>query len=210
MNKVRLFVTLSAALLIAASSSIAGDGGERHIKVKIDSAGETFDVGDMEVGETRQFFTEAGEEVVVTREDDGYTLSLDGREIELVSPGEHRLAVRLDAEKGEDGLDVLLSKVVEVGDEGENVFLVSGDDAGGDGHDVFVWHEDDAGEGGSHSLSFMVKKDVLSQVLASGVLDKLDEATRQEIIDEIEKAEGNTVVHSATRTIVIDKDDVEN
>ena len=73
MNKVRLFVTLLTALLLTATFSFAHEEQEHHkFKLKLHGEGEALVLEDMEVGETRQLYTESGKEVVATRTEDGY------------------------------------------------------------------------------------------------------------------------------------------
>lgn len=48
----------------------------------IDSEPETFAIGPLEEGESRQFFTQDGDEIVVSRDEDGRTIELNGKEIQ--------------------------------------------------------------------------------------------------------------------------------
>lgn len=210
MKRIRFFTPLLAALLALAAAGFAHE--EKHaMKVKIVGDGDAIEVGDLEVGETRQFFTDSGKEVVVTREEHGYELSVDGREIDVVSPGDHHGAavVTIDRE-GDDGkIDVRIKKkIVRVHDD-ENVFFFSGDEGGEhEGHEVIVW-TGDGGDGEGHPTFTMSidAKSVADRVLESGVLDRFDEATRREILDAIDRASKHRVLHTGSETIVIDSED---
>lgn len=209
MSKTRLTAFLLPILLFAATASFAHE--EKHvIKLKVAGDDDVIVVDDLEVGETRQVFTDSGKEVVVTREENGYELSVDGREIDVVSPGDHHgtAEVTIDGESGEKKVDLRVKKVIKVHD-GENVFFFSGDEGEDEeGNEVLVW-TGDGEEGESHATVSigMDVKSVADRVLESGVLDKLDEATRQEILDEIEKAEKHRVIRTGTKTIVFDKEE---
>ncbi len=204
MNKVRFFVTLITALLVTGTFVFAHEGEEHHkMKIKLGHDMEAIEIEDMEVGETRQFFTDEGKEIVVTREEHGYELSVDGKQIDIVSAGDHHGASVISV-GGDDGehVNVFVKKMVMSDDEGDpGVFVVSGDDIGED----FVWTTD-TGEHAGVSV-FVQKKDVLSHVLESGVLDQLDSATRGEIIRVIEEAEGDEAHRVIRKKKIVRKDD---
>lgn len=195
MNKVRIFVTLITALAVTGTFVFAHEVEERHhMKIKLGADAEAIEVEDMEIGETRQFFTEDGKEVVITREEQGHKLTVDGKEIDIFSPGGHHGAsvIDIDGEEGEGHVNVFVKKMVMGGGEGdgdENVFVFSGDDEGEHG-EHFVWTEE-GGDDANVSVFVTKKKDVLSHVLESGVLDQLDTATRDEIVRVIKEAEGS-------------------
>ncbi len=208
MNKVRLFITLITALLVTGTFVFAHEGEERHkMKLKFGLDMEAIEIEDMEVGETRQFFTEEGKEVVVTREEQGYELTVDGKEIDIFSPGGHHGAsvVHLDGDEGEGHVNVFVKKMVMGEGDGEgdeSVFVFSGDDEGEHGeHENFVWTTE-GGEDANVSIFVNKKKDVLSHVLESGVLDQLDTAARDEIIRVIKEAEGSEGHHVIRKKIV--------
>lgn len=231
MNKLRFFLLALTALLLVTSFSFAGEDhdGERHHKVKIKIAGdgngvESFDFGDIEVGETRQFFTDSGKEVTITRDEDNYTVNVDGKDIDIHTSGHHGASV-IDID-GEEGHKVkVITKTMHIsgdGEEGENVFVFkTGGEHGehvfhsehGDEHGEhsFVWISDDEG---SKSHDFVIKKsNVLSHVLESDALDGLDEETRERIIKAIKEGEKTSMPHAAhgAKMIVIDAEiDEEN
>ncbi len=210
MNKVRFFVTLITALLVTGSFVFAHEVEERHkMKLMFGADAEAIEIEDMEVGETRQFFTEEGKEVVITRGEQGYELTVDGKEINILSPGDHHGASfididGIDVEEGEGLVKVSVKGMVmgEADGEGEaNVFVFSGDDEGEHGeHESFTWTEQ-GGEDAAVSI-FVQKSDILSQVLESGVLDQVDEAARDEIIRVIKEAEASEGHHVIRKKIV--------
>lgn len=204
MNKLRLFLTALVALLLVTSFSFAGEDhdGEHHkMKIKIagDGAGiESFDIGELEVGETHQLFTDSGKEVNITRDEDGYTVNVDGKDIDIHTSGHHgaKVITRTMSFSGH-------------GEENENIFIMAGDGEEGEhGEHSFVWISDDENTK-DHDISFMIKKqDVLSHVLESKALDGLDEDTRQRIIDAIKSGEKASRPHTihGSKTMVIDVD----
>lgn len=70
-------------------TSRAVDGQEPSLQVKMlgleGADGEAIDIGSLEPGETRTFTSASGKDVVVTRGDEGVTLSVDGKQIQLPS-----------------------------------------------------------------------------------------------------------------------------
>ena len=193
MKRLSFFVTLIAALALAASFSFAGEGEAHHrFKFKVDADSEAIVVDDLAVGETRQFFTDSGKEVIVTREEDGVKLTVDGKEINVDTlHGLHGTAiVNVDSEKGEDGenVHVFIKKIIAHGDgeEGEHAVVWHGTGGEGEAHDVMVW-TDEEGEGQA-TVTIAMAPDVAESVLASGVLDDLDPAKREAILKAIKDA----------------------
>lgn len=80
------FFGLIAALALVTTATVADDVEiiEKH-KAKIviagDAEAEVFEVEDLEVGESRQFFTDDGREVVILRSEDGFDITIDGESI---------------------------------------------------------------------------------------------------------------------------------
>lgn len=190
MKRLRFFVTLATALVIAATFSFADEGETHHrFKLKVDADSEAIVIDDLEVGETRQFFTDSGKEVLVTRKEDGLELTVDGKEIEVATPhGLHGAAiVDVDSEDGEH-VNVFVKTLVAPGDgeEGEHAFVWHGEGGEHATHDVTVWTGE---EGESHaSVSIAVAPDIAEKVLESGALDDLDPATRDKVLEAIRDA----------------------
>ena len=97
-------VLLGALLLGLAGNAMAGDEtrvtmaievvGEdstngKHFMIKSDDLG--FDLEDMQVGESRSIVDESGQNILVTRGEDGFSFNVDGETIELpdFQGGEH-------------------------------------------------------------------------------------------------------------------------
>lgn len=121
---------LAVALLSAGGSvAWASDGHEkREMKVIFDDgAGDRVEIGDLdelEVGDSRSYSTEAGKPVVVTRDENGYEVDLDGKKVRigdgaegLAEPGmeRHRMK-RIEMEDAGNG-DGMKRKSFVISDE---------------------------------------------------------------------------------------------
>lgn len=179
MNRFRLSFVLVAALLVAVPFVLsAGHDGKheaRHeVKIKIMQDGELLDLDldGLEVGESRDFKSDSGKEVVVTRTDDGFDVSVDGKKLDIM---------KFHADGKGDGHRVIrIEKRMGDGDKAEGkehkVIVLSGDEAGTIHADAeaFAFVQGDGG--------------TLESVLKSGALDKLDPKTREEVIEALKKA----------------------
>ena len=104
--KAKTLISMTAAMVLASAAYASedmhtkmkiawvdgSDDGDVHIE--LDSAELGFDLHDMQVGENQSFVDGSGRNVLVTREEDGFTLNVDGKVIELpimsgVHDGEH-------------------------------------------------------------------------------------------------------------------------
>lgn len=92
-KRIALVVAVVAIAALAAGTLVAEDStdGRTRLRLMLDRDGaddqlEVDDLGDMEVGETRSYTTEAGKPVTVTRDDDGWDLDVDGRKVRV---GDH-------------------------------------------------------------------------------------------------------------------------
>lgn len=233
MKKLGLFITLITALitvaLLAPGLSLAGEEHEVKYRIKVAAFGDDDEIvdvefGDMEVGESRQFFTESGKEVVVTRTEKGHTLKVDGREIDLDTSGhlDEHYAVKVGvykgdkcrkAEKGhgcEGASKIIIRKMGGEEDEIEataDAFMIGRYD--GEHH---LKHCGD--RHGERVEVFVDHPSALDHLLESGVLDDLDPETRQKIIDtlkEIEPEDGHKVIRLKKKIVVdVEEDDEEN
>jgi hypothetical protein len=176
-NKFRLSFALLAALLVAVPfAALAGDDAEvkHQVKIKIVQDGDLIDVeaDDLEVGESREFKSESGKDVVITRTEEGFDVTVDGKKIELLQNitngegGGHRV-IRIEKRTG-DGEDVEVEKE-------HKIVVLSGDEAGTINAD-------------GHAIAFVHGEGTLDAVLKSGALDKLDAKTREEVIAALKKA----------------------
>ena len=111
MKPLRIAVLTTAALLFgqvgageeehAIAIKMADDSGATH--VTLNSADMGFNLQDMQVGESRSIVDEQGQNILITREEQGFKLDVDGKTIELPDVhGEHG-AVFVMADS--DGLD---------------------------------------------------------------------------------------------------------
>ncbi|MCP4655283.1 MAG: hypothetical protein GY856_07680 [bacterium] len=225
MKKLGLLIALITATLITVGVSFAGEEHEiqYRIKVALDDDGELVDIefDDMEVGEARQFFTDSGKEVTVTRTEEGHKLEVDGREIDLgmhgplhkhhgAHVGIHKCGKSEEGEKGpccEGASKIVIHKTAGDGETEATaeVFVMVGD-----GEDHHLEHF-----GGHHERVevLMDHSNILEHLLESGVLDELDPEARQKIIDtlkEIEPEEGKKVIRLKTKRIVVDEEDEDS
>jgi hypothetical protein len=210
--------TFLALLLVASAATFvfAGEGPhvERHVKLAFtgEDGGEplVIEADDLEVGETRQFFTESGKEVVLTRTEEGYDLEVDGEKIDVDAPGAGHYAFETGDSKrvfvfqGDHG-------DAEGVTEDEHVFIHQGEEgfewvqAGGDGEEGFEWVQ--AGDGAAADVHFLHAghPTALEHLRAKGILDELDEATRQKIVDALTEIEPEG--HQAKKMIMIKVDE---
>ena len=178
-----ILAVLFATLLVSAFSFAAES--ERHMQIKIMADDEviSFDPSDLDVGDTRQELTESGKEVLITRTEDGLQLEVDGKEIDVDMPhgdGHHAMFKMA----GDEGRKVIIHKL-----HGE-------DDGDGHGYRYFR-----GSEGKDVVIEHMSAADHLAE---SGVLDDLDEAKRQEILDVLSELETHRI-HKQVH-VMVDKE----
>lgn len=184
-------LALLAALLMVVSSFAAGESEKkRHMKMKIAADGEvvSFSADDLEIGETQQSFTESGKEVLVTRTEDGFQLEIDGKEIDVDVPhGDDHHSIF--AMTGDEDKKVIIRKMHGEGDEHGYQFI-----HGGEGEHHWV--------GDGEDIDIVVNRfSAADRLIESGVLDDLDEAKRQEILDTLKQMEPHKI-HKQVRVKV--------
>lgn len=128
------------------------DDEQRRVKVVIaddgDMESQEFDLEDMEVGETREFTTDSGRVVEITRTEDGQRITLDGKEINLHTNGhmghDHQHGedhhhgggsrvmihkeVIVEGEDGEEGEGRQVRKIIHIDDDGDiDIDVLDGD-----------------------------------------------------------------------------------
>lgn len=190
--------TATAGLLIAATAAAAAtaavasdelETGERtSLRLILDRDGapdrlNVEDLGELEVGETRSFTTENGKSVVVTRDQEGLELDVDGKKIRVVdgTPGdgdvmtwrEHRVAV--DGEPGQTHQQVF----VHSGAPGEPVKIVRR-----------------VGPGGAHGFAFgpdgalppMPIEHLIERLERNAKFQGLDTATRALVLEALRES----------------------
>ncbi len=181
-----ILAVLAASLLVSTFSFAAGEPeAKRRLEIKIAADDEVvkIEADDMELGETRQSFTESGKEVAITRTEDGFQLEIDGKEIDVDVPhgdGHHAIFNMT----GDEGKKVVIRKFHGEGDE----------------HGHHCIHA-----GGSEDVDVVIERFSAADRLAeSGVLDDLDEAKRQEILDTLREMEPHRI-HQQVRIKVDEK-----
>ena len=157
---------------------MAGEEHETHIKVVTDDADDVFewhstdpaaDFSDLEIGESKTITGDDGNEVTVTRTEEGFEFDVDGKKIELMEFMDDG-NVTVDIDVVHDGDDVVIEKSKNVRiiktDDAAAVTIISSDaiddetreklkavlkDAGTDGEVVFIDGGELAGDAGAHS-----------------------------------------------------------
>ena len=176
--KTQLLSALFALVLIVPFGSATAENeatAERRVKVVVaDHEGETEVLElrgeSLEVGESREWVTDSGKVVVITRTEEGFSVTVDGEEIDL---GGLPLG-------GEDGEPVkVIRKIVKTG-HGETVDI--------EGLDELDLESLVLGEGGAHGahvirLGFSGLKQHLEE---SGALEGLSDEQRHRILSAIE------------------------
>ena len=188
MKTIHAILALIFATLLVSAFSFAGEEPtiKRQIKINVDDGVEAvaIEADDLEVGESEQIFTESGKEVLLTRTEEGYQLEVDGKEIDLgLSHGEGHHAIFHMRGEG-DGSRVVIRTMG--GEEGHEYDYVHGD---ADHH----WVQ--KGEDGEDVEIMIERFGAADHLLQSGVLDDLDEETRQNILDTLREAEPHARIH---------------
>ena len=231
-----LVLAAAASLAYAAATEEAAAGMAaateaepvRHTKMKLvlDQDGsaeriELTDLHELEIGESRTLTTESGTPVVVTRDEQGFELDLNGKKIRLA---DHLSA---DASSGPGSFQKRI--VVTSGGEGEdgaaNVMILrnkvaaEGGDTG-DGHDVVMLRR--MPEAGAHGFAFTTGdgeltaiplpiEATIARLQASAKLQELDEATRATVLealrDSAPKPGALVAGEPGARTIVLEVQD---
>lgn len=181
-----ILALIFASLFVAAISFAAEETEARHhIKIKLADGDELIDVEaeDLEIGEARESYTDSGKKVLITRTEQGYELEVDGKKIDLGlhhGGADHSVFVHSDE----------ASKVIvrSGGDEDvDYAFIHAGDD-----HGAHHWVQH--GEHGEDFKFVIERKSASKHLLESGVLDELDEETRQRILDTLKEIESPKVI----------------
>ncbi len=173
-------VASTVAILCFAAASIAAeeiktkmhievidDSSDGAIQIKLDSDDMEFNLHDMQVGENRSIVDETGKSILVTRQENGFVLNVDGETIEMpVFDGDHHGAVWVSDGHGEvvdvqvtkdmdfikaesmDGIMIMSGKPI---DEATQQAIKSVLESAGHGSDVnFINHEQGHGDGEHH------------------------------------------------------------
>lgn len=193
--------TLLTLLLMALAAPFAFAGEEpgvhRQIKIAVAAGDESvmIEAEDLEVGDSRQVFTDSGKEVLLTRTEEGYDLEIDGEKIDIGMGPEGHHALRV----GEKSRVFIHRGDHHAGEDGEHVFIHHGEEGyhwvqqGGEGHDCDM------------EILHHRQPSALEHLRATGVLDELDEVARQKIVEALEELEPGSV--QVRKMIVIDVDE---
>lgn len=179
---------LLIALLVAAAVATLAFAGEpekreHHVKLVINAGDEPIDIEaeDLAVGESREFQTDSGKTVVLTRTEDGLEVTIDGKKLDL---------------PGHGGAHAFFH-----GREGDHRFLwVDGEGHGGEGH----------GEGHHVVRIHRHGGSSAERLLKSGVLDGLDAPTRERILEELRKIDAEPAVEVTKKVVVLGEDATED
>lgn len=226
-----LACVLAAAILVSGQTRAGEDHGEPIIEKKIkivvaedggDAQAEVIrlDGDDLEPGESRQFLTDSGKEVVITRNDDeSLTVTVDGKDIEL--PAVHDIDIDIDGADGNSmvfvkkiigdmdlGEDADIEEVIvkKIGSGSSNMVFISedGEAVKIEGKEGMAWSHH-TGHGAPHIIK--LKGDVgnaAERLKESGALDSLTEEQREEILKALESGAGSDGEH---KVMVIEVDE---
>lgn len=193
MKKTLLILIALLAVTAVATFALAGEPEkfENHIKLVLNVGDEPIELEaeDLAVGESREFQTDSGKPVVLTRAEEGLEVTVDGKKINLFGHGPgHGFFHAGDATK------------VFVAHAGE------GEEAG----HHFSWVEGEGHGDGPHVVKIRRHGgDTAKRLLESGALDGLDESTRERILEELRKIDAEPRIKIGKEVIVLDGDEVE-
>lgn len=203
-------LTAAAALLLV-GSAIAGEEREEKIELKIMGGDElAVDVSDLEEGEAREFYTESGKKVVITKTAEGHVIDVDGKEINLGQfgggdHGEHNTFIHSHSGDGDAHAKVIV-KHLDSEASGFHFINADGEDVEIDIDSVtdFEWNSED----GANPMVIVTGNRAAERLKASGVLDDLSEEKRQEILDAL--GAGGEEIKVEKRVVLIHRDEHEN
>lgn len=206
MKSIHTLLAVAVASLIAVTFSYAGEdhSHESHVTLEIDGSDAVVaDVSDLAIGESRQIYA-GDKEVVITNTEDGLKIDIDGETVDVGGHGQHLMKLHSRHGAGDHDVESIFTSsqanvIVKhlAGEEGEHGYhFISGDgedveidfdmdgdhewiDADGE-HRVIVFD----GVGGHSGEAAALRLE------ASGALEGLDEAKKQEILDALRAMEG--------------------
>jgi len=235
----RILAALALILLLAPAASFAHEPHGAKVLVKIAEGDDLveLDLTGLQVGESKQLFSESGKQIVVTREEDGYQVDVDGKELHVMPFGD-------DVMLGEGKHKVFISEdgeVVKLRDDGHQVWIsADGEEHSihkigiGGGEDQQVWVSADGEESAAGIRKIMVRRlgegeeavdvkvvgvgagepqvltlereSAADRLAKSGLLDNVDEETRQKILDFLKSEEPKVL---RVKTVVVGGDKEE-
>ena len=202
-----LAALFATALIAVAGVAIADDPEvhiEREFKVLVDGDAEAIevDIDDMEVGETRQHFTDSGKEVLITKTEDGHTLEIDGKTIEIGGEGHAFHAHSF----GHENAKVIVKRFDS--EEGFHFIHANGDEVTVDVDEDFQWVQGD--EAKAFHVLHLGDHGAAQRLEASGVLDDLSDEKRQQILDALRSAGDHEGTRIEKRLMMIEIDDEDD
>jgi len=197
----RLFLAAAALLTVAAGALHAGDVGRSTLKLKLHAGGaadavEIVDLDELEVGERRDYTTDAGRPLAVTRDDDGYAIELDGKTIRIADdpdalaaahPGMKMRRIVLDGDGDADRFVIaddvrgvepkMKMRRIEIDGDGEAKSFVIAD--GPEAERIVVRR----GPGGAHAFAFG-DGDALVRFGPHGLLERIEKSDKFLALDD--------------------------
>lgn len=227
-----LFLAAAAGLAYAAASEESAAGVRatandadasaippaRHSQIKLvldrDGSAEHLELEnlhDLAIGESRSLSTASGTPVVVTRDEQGFEIDLDGKKIRLTDhfaaemPAgswtsedggtrqfQRKIVVHEGGENGDGGANVMIVRNREAAGEAEAV--IAGEDSGpdvvmlrrmpGDGAHAFAFT---TGDGELAAIPVPVEA-TIARLQASAKFQELDEATRTKVLEALRES----------------------
>lgn len=144
-------------------------GTHEPIELRLDSSIMDFDLGELQIGETRSVVDDSGRTILITRQEDGYEFDVDGRKINLPeSHGTHAHWTGKETTEVEIMGDA--AHGIVTADARDGIFIVSGetlDQSTKDsiravlqsaGHDAEVRFFDGGGHGDTRQVKVIKKR----------------------------------------------------
>lgn len=190
------FATLAQAdedIDIQSVIKLALDGNDAEV-IRLDAS-------DMEIGDSRQLYTESGKEVVVTRGEDGFEITIDGEDLDMPTIHQERKVVMVRTGDDAGDLDGEHEVIITTHGEGEHFFhhgdgearsmVFIADDGSVTDFDIDTHTEGFAWSFGDGAKVLRLDSNSAAQHLEeSGALDGLDADTRERILEVLRQREG--------------------
>lgn len=227
-------VSEEAAAGVTASESAEEATHVRHSQIRLvldhDGAAEQLEIADlheMAVGESRTLTTASGTPVVVTRDEQGFEIDLDGKKLRLTDhfaaempegPGQFHKRIMVTQEgEGEEGSANVMIVRNQVAVDANGAAVAGGEDGGrdvvmmrrtpGDGSHAFAFS---TGDGELPAIPLPVEA-TIARLEASAKFQALDEATRATVLEALResapKAGAIVAGEPGSRTIVLEMQD---